>query len=216
MKISASLVLCAAALLAQPAFAQKWVVYSPPERDFRVLFPSEPVQSAESDGAVAFRAQQEIEEDRIVYVVFRLPASVQRTGDEALDIQKLLLGRLGGDPPRRMRDEEAPADFQGHLFEYRRSLSVNRIVGAAGRYYHLEVLMPRKRAPQGMQTARDFFASFQAGGVGVPGIMAGFTQQIDAWCQNRKDVFTRTFCEYSVCLQPGFAQNPKCAGLLKR
>jgi hypothetical protein len=215
MKISISLVFFAAAVLTQPVLAQKWVVYSPPEGDFRVLFPASPVQSPESDGSVAFRAQQEIEADRIVYAVYRLPASVQRTGNEELDIQKVLLARLG-EPPGRVRAEEVPADFQGHLFEYRRSLSVSRIAGAAGRYYHLEVLMPRKRAHQGMQTARDFFASFQTGGAGVPGITTGFTQQIDTWCQNRTDVFTRTFCEYSVCLQAGFAQNPKCTALLQR
>ena len=216
MKISAPIVLLAATLLALPALAQNWVVYSPPEGDFRVLFPSAPVQSAETDGSVAFRAQQEIESDMIVYAVYRLPASVQRTGNDEIDIQQLLLARLGADPPRRVRADEVPADFQGQLFEYRRSLSVSRIAGAAGRYYHLEVVMPRKRAHLGMQTARDFFASFQTGGTGVPGITAGLTQQIDAWCQNRQDAFTRTFCEYSVCLQPGFAQNPKCAALLKR
>jgi hypothetical protein len=192
------------------------VVYSPPEGDFRVLFPSNPVQSPESDGSVAFRAQQDLEEGSLVFIVRRLSPSVHRTGDEAQDIHNLLQARAGEETPRRVRAEEVPADFQGQLFEYRRSLSVNRIVGAGGRYYHLEVLAPRKRTHQGMQTARDFFASFQASGAGVPGIMTGFTQQIDAWCQNRDDVFSRTFCEYSVCLQPGFAQNPKCTGLLKR
>jgi hypothetical protein len=217
MKISASLVLFAAALLTQPAFAQKWVVYSPPERDFRVLFPSDPVQAKAGDGAISFRAlYDDAGAGNIEYVVHRLPAGVQLTGQEEQDIQRLLEARLGDVRVGRPPQQELDADWPRHVFEYRRSLSVNRVVTAGGRNYHLEVVMPRNRVQQGMQTARDFLTSFQAGGVSVPGALTGFTQKIETWCQGRTDVFTRTFCEYSTCLQPGFQQNPKCAGLLRR
>jgi hypothetical protein len=178
MKISASLVLFAAALLGHPALAQNFVVYSPPERDFRVLFPSNPVQAPERDGAVAFRAQQDAGEGAIEYVVRRLPATVQRTGSEEHDIQKLLVARLEGDGRvGRMRDEDLAAEWPRHVFEYRRSISVNRLVTAGSRSYHLEVLMPRNLMHRGMQTARDFFASFQASGVTVPGLM-GIVQRL--------------------------------------
>jgi hypothetical protein len=204
-------------LFTGPAVAQKWVVYTPPERDFRVLFPSEPTQGPTRDGAVAFRSQQESGDGHIEYVVYRLPASVKRTGNEAQDIEALLKARLGDDVPvRPIREEDTAADYQRYAFEYRRSVSVHRLAGAPGRYYHLEVMMPHGRSVIALQTARDFFASFQAGGVSVPGILAGFTQKVESWCQGRTDSFTRMFCEYSVCLQPGFETNPRCTGLFKR
>ena len=210
-------VLCATALFGTLAMAQKWVVYTPPERDFRVLFPSEPVRAPGNDGSVAFRAQFESGDGMVEYRVYRLPPAVQRIGNEAQEIQNLLQARLGESVPvRRVSEEETSTDWQRYVFEYSRAWSINRLVGSGGRYYHLEVFVPRGSGYAVTQTARDFFASFQASGVSIPGLAAGVGQKVETWCQGRTDAFSRAFCEYSVCLQGAFAQDPRCAALLKR
>jgi hypothetical protein len=209
--------LCTAALLGAPAAAQNWVVYTPQERDFRVLFPSQPARLPGNDGTVAFRAQAESGDRTLQYTVYRLPTSLRRVGDEAQDIEKLLQARLGDSVPvRRVREEEPANDWQRYVFEYSRSISVNRLVGSGGRYYQLEVLIPGRTGSAGIQTARDFFASFQASGISIPGLVSGLSQGFDSWCQGRTDPFTRAFCEYSVCLQAAFEQDPRCAALFKR
>jgi hypothetical protein len=206
-----------AALLAAPAAGQKWVTYTPPERDFRVLFPSEPVRVPVNDGSVAYRALHEIGDHTVEYAVYRLPPSFQRGSDEAQDIQRLLLARLDGEGSVRwMREEDSAADYQRYVFQYRNSSSIDRIAGAPGRYYHLEVRTLGSRSLIAAQTARDFFASFSASGISIPGLVSGLGQRVETWCQGRTDPFTRAFCEYSACLQAGSEQDPRCTALFKR
>jgi hypothetical protein len=210
------LLLLAASLLAAPAFAQNWVAYVPAERDFRVLFPSQPTRSTAGDGSVVYRARFESGDHMIDYAVYRLPATVQRVSDEGQELRLRLQARLGDDVAvRSVREEDAGPAWERHVFRHRNATSVHRLVGAPGRYYELEVSMPG-RGFVAVQTARDFFNSFQASGLRLPSLALEIGQRIETWCQSRTDPFTRAFCEYSVCLQPGFEQNPRCTSLFRR
>ena len=212
-----ALVMLLAVVFAPLAAAQNWVVYVPVERDFRVLFPSPPSRSTAQDGSEVFRSRFESGDDQIEYVVYRLPATYQALGTEAQQIQQRLQSRTRDDVAvRALHEEDAGPMWERHMYRYRNTTSIHRLVGAPGRYYELEVVMPRGRTVIALQSARDFFNSFQATGVSLPSLITGLGQNIANWCQTRTDPFTRAFCEFSACLQPGLEQNPRCAPFYRR
>lgn len=198
-------------------YAQTWVAFVPPERDFRVLFPAQPVRSTAADGSVVFRATFENDENSVDYVVHRLPPGARQISDPQGEIRRRLEARVHDDAGVQLiQDSDYGPDWGRHIFRHRRAISIHRIAGSPGRYYELEVILPRGRAEIAMHTARDFFESFQITGFSVPAAGIALEQRLADWCQKRTDPFTRAFCEYSVCLQPDYEKHPRCKALLWR
>ena len=202
------------ALTAAFAEAQSWIAFTPAERDFRVLFPEPPSQSTAADGSTVFMATVARNEFDVKYAVYRLAPGIRLSGDPRADLQQRLEAR-GRNEERGIsyvQDDGGEPGWERYVFREGRAISVHRLVGRVGRYYELEVSMPRGSPELAIHTARDFFNSFQATGVGLPSL-ATAVQQIDAWCKDRKDSFSQGFCRYSVCLQPGYEKYPHCTAL---
>lgn len=213
MKLSTVSLLVLAAMFVSTAQAQNWVAFAPPEGDFRVLFPAPPVRQNEGDGSVAFKSTF----DEFEYVVYRSPPDAPRFTDAQVEIQRRLLERLGSDARvRPVQDQDDDRELQGHVFEVGRRISVHRIVEYGGRYYELQTLADRDKRAIVRQTARDFFNSFNLRGISLSSIGGTLVQRVEAWCQNRTNAFARAFCEYSVCLQPGYENYPRCTALRGR
>lgn len=212
------LVLFLAGMVAGSVHAQNWVVFVPAERDFRVLFPGPPVRSTEADGSIAFKAQVERNEYDVNYVVYRLPSGIRPIGDARSVIEQRLRARV--DEERGLRyvnEQDDDPGWDRHVFRHGpRAISVHRLVEHRGRYYELQVAMPRGSPQLAIHTARDFFNSFQITGVTLPAFGVAAGQRLEAWCQNRTDGFSSAFCRYSVCLQSGYEKYPHCTALLGR
>ena len=194
------------------AQAQNWTAYIPAERDFRVLFPSPPTRSTEADGSTAFRALFEHEEGSLSYAVYRLPRVTRRAGNPQAEIARHIQARRPNEDVEYLRDRDGTPDWDRHVFRHGRVLSVHRLVEHQGRFYELELTMPRGVSRKAMNTARDFFNSFQLTGIGLP-TMTTVAQQLETWCKDRGDAFSQAFCRYSVCLQPGYEKYPHCGAL---
>ncbi|HEX6003852.1 MAG TPA: hypothetical protein VFZ14_07645 [Burkholderiales bacterium] len=194
--------------------AQNWVAFTPPERDFRALFPELPSQSTAPDGSTVFAAAVSRNEFDVRYAVYRLPSGARLVGDPRSDLQQRLQARARDEERgvRYVQDDGAEPGWERYVFRQGKVVSVHRLVGRVGRYYELEVSLPRGSPELAVRTARDFFNSFQATGIALPSI-ATITQQLDTWCKDRKDAFSQAFCRYSVCLQPGYEKYPHCAAL---
>ena len=201
-------------LLSGAAQAQSWIVFVPAERDFRVLLPEAPSRSTAVDGSTVFTARMERNDYDVRYSVYRLPPGVQLVGDPRADLQQRLQARARDEERgvRYVSDEIADGNWERYIFRYGKAISVHRLVGHGGRYYELEVSMPRGSPELAVHTARDFFNSFQARGLALPPLTT-IGQRIDAWCQARTDPFSRAFCQYSVCLQPGYEKHAHCSAL---
>lgn len=203
-----------AAMLTATAHAENWVVFIPAERDFRVLLPAPPVRATAPDGSTVFQARVERNDYDIAFSVYRLPPDSRPLGDARAEIQQRLQARTPDDERgvRYVRDEDSDGSWDRHVFRRGpRAISVHRLVGQGGRYFELEVSMPRGSPQLAVHTARDFFNSFQVTGAGLP--LGTLVQRIDTWCQNRTDPFSRAFCQYSVCLQPGYEKHAHCSAL---
>jgi hypothetical protein len=195
------------------AVAQKWTVYAPPERDFQVVFPQPPSRTAGEDGAVAFRARdQDVE-----FSVYRRDPRREPVGNPAYTIQQRLQREHGDDRPVvRMSEDDGYPESEGHFFRVTNMMSVHRMFVAPDRYYELVVRSERELFVEARRTAREFFASFRAAGVApapgaaTPGIAP------DALCKGRSNAFSRTFCEYRTCLQPGYEKHPYCMQLFRQ
>jgi hypothetical protein len=201
-------------VLSGAAQAQSWIVFVPAERDFRVLLPEPPSRNYLADGSHVFTSRVDREEYDITFSVYRLPARISEPVNARAVIEKRVRARR--DEERRavvyVRDEEDDGPWERYLFRQGGLISVHRLAGHAGRYYELEVLVPRGSPAMAVRTARDFFNSFQVTGAGLP--PAGtIVQRIETWCQGRKDSFSHAFCQYSVCLQPGYEKYPHCSVL---
>lgn len=205
-------ILIVAALCAAAGHAQNWTVFVPQERDFRVVFPAEVTRLNQTDGSVAFRSAFE----EVEYTVYRLPANTAPITDPGGELQRRLATRVSDDVHiRRVRDDE-DGDWPRHVFEFRRSVSIHRLVEYRGRYYELQVRGSHDQRTLARHTARDFFNSFHLQGIPLPAIGGTLVQRLEAWCQSRTNRFARAFCEYSVCVQPGYEQYPHCNALLMR
>jgi len=218
MRTFSALLLFFAGAMAGSSYAQNWIVFVPVERDFRALFPAPPERSTEGDGSIAFKANVVDAEYTVEYVVYRLPPNVPRVVDARAEIERRLGARIGNEDValRYLSEDEGDPGWERYVFRHGQFLSVHRLVENRGRYYELEVAMPRGAAPVAMNTARDFFNSFQMTGVVPPPFGIAGQQKLEAWCQNRTDSFSRAFCQYSVCLQPGYENYPHCATLFRR
>lgn len=203
--------------VAGSVYGQNWTAYAPPERDFRVLFPEPPSRSTAPDGSTVFTARLERNEYDVKYSVYRLPAGSRLAGDARADIQQRLLARTRDEERgvRYVQEDGGEPGWERYVFRQGKAISIHRLVGRAGRYYELEVAMPRGSPELAVHTARDFFNSFQASGIGLPSVTT-VVQQIDTWCKARTDAFSKAFCQYSVCLQSGYEKYPHCTALLGR
>ena len=196
------------------AHGQNWIVFVPAERDFRVLLPEAPSRATTVDGSTVFTARMERNEYDVRYSVYRLPVGARLVGNPRADLQQRLQARAR-DEERAVRyvpNEDGDASWERHVFRYGKAVSVHRLIGQGGRYYELEVAMPRGAPELAVQTARDFFNSFQPSGFALPSVTS-VVQQIDTWCKDRTHAFSQAFCQYSVCLQPGYEKYPHCAAL---
>jgi hypothetical protein len=217
MRLYSALLLLIANLFSGAVYAQNWVVFVPFERDFRVLFPEPPQRTVEPDGTAVFRSAYDNGDNSAVFVVHRLPPTFRPDMNARGTIQQRLQARLRDDDNLRYpREENDGPEWDRHVFRYRYSVSVHRLVENRGRYYELEVILPRERVQVAMHTARDFFESFQMTGISLPSIGITIGQRLDAWCQSRTDPFSRAFCEYSVCLRSGHDKYPHCNSLFRR
>ncbi|MGQ0749134.1 MAG: hypothetical protein ACT4PS_01230 [Betaproteobacteria bacterium] len=196
--------------------AQDWIVFIPAERDFRVLLPEPPARGTAADGSTVFAARMERNDYNITFSVYRLPPGVRMAADARSEIQNRLQARARDEEKGIryvVRDDDSDTAWERHVFRHgARALSVHRLVGHGGRYFELEVSMPRGSPELALHTARDFFNSFQVTGARLPAL--GTTvQRIETWCQGRTDPFSRAFCQYSVCLQPGYEKHAHCSAL---
>ena len=209
-----TIVLLFIAVATGSAHAQNWTAFSPPERDFRVLFPEPPSRSTARDGSTVFTAQVARTEYDVKYAVYRLPPGARLIGNARTDIQQRLQARARDEERgvSYVREDGGESGWERYVFRQGRAISVHRLVGQAGRYYELEVSMPRGSSELAINTARDFFNSFQPVGIGLPPVTS-VVQQIETWCKGRTDAFSQAFCRYSVCLQPGYEKYPHCATL---
>jgi len=216
MRLYCALLLLIANLLPAAVHAQNWVAFVPLERDFRVLFPEPPQRTVESDGTAVFKSAHGNEGNSAVYAVHRLPHTFRPDMNARGTIEQRLQKRIRDDDNLRYpREENDGPEWDRHVFRYRHFVSVHRLVENRGRYYELEVILPREKAQVAMHTARDFFESFQM--TGIPLATAGIAigQRLDAWCQNRTDPFSRAFCEYSAFLRPGHDKYPHCISVFR-
>ena len=201
-------------LLAAPVHAQNWIVFVPAERDFRVLLPEPPTRLNLPDGSIRFTSRVERNDYDVSYSVYRLPPGTPLTGDVRGDIRRRIQARSRDEEraARYIADEDPDRSWERYIFREGKSISVHRLVGYGGRYFELEVSMPRGSADLAVHTARDFFNSFQVTGMSLP-LLTTIVQRIDSWCQSRTDSFSRAFCQYSVCLQPGYEKHAHCSAL---
>jgi len=213
MSARVACVFAVALFFAAPADAQNWIVFVPAERDFRVLFPEVPSRTSLSDGSTVFAARIERNDYDIVFSVYRLPPGMRLRGDARSEIQHRLQVR-GRDEERSVRyvaDDDSDTSWERHVFRQGKAISVHRLVGHGGRYFELEVRLPRGSPELAVHTARDFFNSLQITGAGLT--LTTLVQRVDAWCQGRTDALSRAFCQYSVCLQPGYEKHAHCSAL---
>jgi hypothetical protein len=192
------------------ALGQKWVLYAPPEQDFRVLFPAPPARTQEAQGAVAFRSSV----PEASYVVYRRDPAQQPIGNVALQIQERLRGGNEERVVKRVRKEDGDGP-QEYVFQSPGGkVSIHRVFSAQDRYYELVVEIPREELGRTRATARDFFGSFQIGSAPVAaGALAAVSP--DVLCQKRSNAFSRSFCEYSTCLKSQHRGQPYCQKLLQ-
>lgn len=215
IRTSLALAVLVVGLAADYGYAQNWVAFVPPERDFRVLFPAAPVRSIAADGTIVFKATFENDDNSVDYVVHRLPSGVRQISDAQSEIRRRLEKRVHDDAGVQLiQDSDYGPDWGRHIFRHRRAISIHRLAGNPGRYYELEVILPRGRADVAIHTARDFFDSFQMTGFSVPASGIALEQRLQNWCQTRNDPFSRAFCEYSVCIQPDYEKHPHCKALV--
>lgn len=205
-------VLCCLAIagFSAGAAAQKWTVYSPQEKDFRVVFPQPPARAAVANGAVAFTATAE----RIEYAVYRRDPRLEPV-ENATRAMRQRLKRADDDerPVRRKKGEDDDPATTERVFQSGDRVSIHRLFVAKDRYYELVVRSSRQEASEARVTSRDFFGSFQMGGaVLAPAGAAGVAP--DVLCKGRGNAFSRTYCEYRTCLQPGYDKHPYCVKLL--
>jgi hypothetical protein len=212
MKTLIALLVVLAGMSPVPAHAQNWIIFVPHERDFRVLFPEVPARYSEVDGSVAFKSSY----DDFEYLVYRLPPGTPRITNAQAEIQRRLVERLGDNARAQPVPDDEDGEWQRYVFEVRRGISVHRLIEYRGRYYELQVVAIREKRAMARQTARDFFNSFHLQGIGLPAIGGILVQRFEAWCQGRTNPFARAFCEYSVCLQPGYENYPHCTALRGR
>lgn len=209
MTIRIGLISVLLAWWAGAALAQTFVVYAPPEGDFRALFPAPPVRTATPDGAVAYSAVAE----ETTFTVYRRDPRVQPIGNPATDIQQRLRGGNEELRIQRRRDRDGDANPDVHEFVVRGQISIHRLFVAEGRYYEAVVRAPRDQIGRTRQVARDFFGSFRIGSViATPGALASVTP--DVICKGRSNAFSRAYCEYSTCLRSQHRGQPYCQKLL--
>ncbi len=194
-----------AAYLPLFAHAQQWVMFVPQERDFRVLLPATPTRTLPRDGSVEYR----VTAGPYQFFVFRherrlLASSAAARAD--------VFRRLASDEQQVRSIGDIDDDPGASEFMYRMGslLSMHRVFVDATTYYELAVVS-HQDDPVPLELVRDFFNSFQRGGV------TGFPQFANLpgpeTCQARANAFARRLCEYLSCQVPGHERHPACAGI---
>jgi len=202
-------------LVTNGAIAQKWTAYTPPERDFRVVFPDPPVETQEA-GSALYKTGDEIE-----FRVYRHKGYLAPDADIPALLEQRLRNAFGEDRDvvRIINDDEIPEVAGQYVFRIGGGTgfySMHRIARGAGYYYEVMVLSRVSNRGRAAQYAQDFFGTFYGGsGLLLPGIgtLAGVVDQI---CATRTDRLSRTFCELRACF--GNANDPQslCGRLFGR
>lgn len=199
--------------IATGAAAQEWTVYAPAERDFQVLFPQPPSRATEAAGAVAFKARAE----DIEYAVYRRDPRQEPIDDGARAIEQRLRREQDNERPvRRLGEDDGYFAADEPVFRIANMMSVHRLFVAPDRYYELVVRASREKFPEARNTARDFFGSFQAAGIGSVPLAGAPGVAPQELCKDRSNAFSRAFCEYRTCLQPGYFNHDYCKRLFGR
>lgn len=210
MKMMTMIAAALAALLSLAAGAQQpqWTLYSPPEGDFRVLFPAPPERIPATQGSVEFRARA----GQLEYSVFRHdPGRLA-----GASIRENVITRISGSDQnaRSFGDGEGELKPDEFHFMVASVWSIHRVVTESGRYYELAIRSDSQDAVT-LQAARDFFSSFQLGS----GISTGFPAPSNLpgpeSCKSRSNAFSQRFCEYLTCLVPANQAHPACTSLPK-
>jgi len=192
-----------AAFFSSGVLAQSWIFYAPPERDFRALFPGPPARLNMPSGSVEFRTDT----GTYQYSVFRHDprriSSIAALRDE-------IIQRSSNDDQYPAGQDDSDLGPNELIFRVGMTWTMHRVVIESGRSYELVVKAgPDDGIPR--QAARDFFNSFQMGGVrGFPVIT---NLPAPDSCQARGNAFARRFCEYLTCQVSGYENHPACAGI---
>lgn len=205
MKILLTFCAWFAALFSCGAFAQSWILFVPAERDFRVLMPAVPTRPEPPPGSVEFRAAG----GQRTFSVFRHDPRRATDINRARVYVEERLNDAGFSPSPVDPDSGnlGPDEME---FRVGGSLNMHKVIVEAGRFYELVVQAPGDEGIN-RQEARDFFNSFQMGGVGL--FPAFSNLPTPDTCQSRSNAFSRRFCEYLTCLLPGYESHPVCASL---
>lgn len=156
-------------------------------------------------GSVEFR----VEADQRQYSVFRHDPRRVAGGTS---VREDIIARLGNNDQSVRNVGQDDADLAPNEFMFRvgGAWTMHRAVVESGRYYELVV----KAAPDervSPQEARDFFNSFQTGGISAAPALSNLPGPDS--CQARSSTFSRRFCEYLTCLAPGTENHPVCRAL---
>lgn len=205
MKQLLTLIVGVAALFSGGVLAQSFIFYAPPERDFRVLLPGPPTRLNTPSGSVEFRTDT----GTYQYSVFRHDP---RRISSAAAAREDIVQRISGDDQfaRRFGQDDGDLGPNDYVFRVASVWTVHRVVFESGRYYELVV---KAGADEGIprQLARDFFNSFQMGGVSGFPVFANLPAPDS--CLARDNAYARRFCEYLTCQVPGYENHPACAGI---
>ena len=212
MKAHPILFLVLMASMCAGASAQSWIVFTPWERDFRVVFPAPPVRAAGIDGAVEFKATA----GALQFTVVR--RDPRRLADVRVldDVLKRLQAR-GDETIKRFGEEDGDMEPGEYVFRSGGVYTIHRVFADQRHYYELIVQTPPDEYATVRRTsARDFFASFQVTSAGFPWGIGIPAAAPDALCRDRPNVFARMYCEYRACIEPGNERTSFCTRLFGR
>ncbi len=203
MKVLLIWLACFSALWSGGAAAQAVQLFSPPERDFRVLMPGSPQRFTTPDGSVEFRSDTGVYQ----YSVFRHdPRRLAGGANVGDDIAK----RISKDDQTARSNAEQTLPRNEFMFRVGPTQSMHRAFVESGRYYELVV---QAQPGEGMSEteSRDFFSSFQMGR--ASGFQGLTNVPAPEACQGRPSAFSRRFCEYVSCTRAGTENHPVCRSL---
>ncbi len=197
-------------------FAQNWTAYTPPERDFQVLFPETPTYLTKADGSVEYMAGEEIN-----YIVYRHKTRLAPNADVAQVIRQRLVNVYGDDRPLAQIHSDDRMRFFPDQYVFRIGGSggiytIHKVFASGDRFYELVVRSRGGGRATASMTASDFFATFKPTGFASTLTASPLNLTLDQLCKDRTDSFSRAFCEFRACFDSTFEKLPACVRLLGR